>query len=150
MEHPKAIGDRSTLAVMVALQDAGYGLYLPFGENTRCDLILEQAGTLTRVQCKTGRLRDGAIRFAVCSTYGHHRNPKTARRTYEGQIDVFAVFCPETMGVYLVPLKDTPARTCCYLRVVPPRNNQNRKVRYAADYEIGRVATEGLRGPSDA
>ena len=80
MEHPKDIGDRSTLAVMAALQRLGYGLYLPFGENTRCDLVLEAAGKLVRLQCKTGRLRDGAVAFSVCSNYGHHRNPETYHR----------------------------------------------------------------------
>jgi hypothetical protein len=31
-EHPKDVGDRSTLAIMLALRDAGYGVLLPFGE----------------------------------------------------------------------------------------------------------------------
>jgi PD-(D/E)XK endonuclease len=38
MEHPKAKGDRTTLAVMLALREAGYAVLVPFGENTRCDL----------------------------------------------------------------------------------------------------------------
>ena len=50
MEHPKDIGDRSTLAVMLALQARSYGVYTPFGENTRCDLIIEDGETLSRVQ----------------------------------------------------------------------------------------------------
>jgi PD-(D/E)XK endonuclease len=76
MEHPKAVGDRSTLAIITVLRELGYGVYLPFGENTRCDLILERGEKLSRVQCKTGRLRQRAIAFAVCSCYGHHRNPQ--------------------------------------------------------------------------
>jgi hypothetical protein len=35
MEHPKAIGDRTTLAVITALNALGYPILLPFGENTR-------------------------------------------------------------------------------------------------------------------
>ncbi len=91
---PKDIGDRSTLAIMLALRQAGYALYMPFGENTRCDLLIEDERVLAKVQCKTGRLRNGAVVFLVCSTYGHHRNPARARRTYVGQVDFFAVFCP--------------------------------------------------------
>jgi hypothetical protein len=67
MEHPKVVGDRSTLAVMLALQVKGYALYLPFGENTRTDLVIDDGTGLARVQCKTGRLREGAIRFPVSS-----------------------------------------------------------------------------------
>jgi hypothetical protein len=150
MEHPKTVGDRTTLAIMAALQESGCALYIPFGENTRCDLIVERDGALSRMQCKTGRLREGAIRFAVCSCYGHHRNPETARRSYQGQVDFFAVYCPETRGVYLIPIDDLPLRSQAYLRVNAPRNNQRRGIRFAADYEVGRVVTEGLRAPSGA
>ena len=150
MEHPKDVGDRSTLAIISVFRELGCGIYLPFGENTRCDLILERTGRLDRVQCKTGRLRQGAIVFAVCSCYGHHRNPLTARRDYNGQIDLFAVYCPETGGVYLIPIEDVPTKSTAYLRVDPPKNNQLDRIRFAADYEIGRVAIEGLRVSSGA
>jgi PD-(D/E)XK endonuclease len=91
---------------MLALKDAGYELLVPFGENTRYDLVIDDGKGLCRVQCKTGRLRSGAIRFATCSAYGHHRKPTTARRSYLGQIDAFAIHCPETGGVYLVSIED--------------------------------------------
>jgi hypothetical protein len=35
VEHPKDIGDRTTLAVMLALRNAGYAISVRFGENTR-------------------------------------------------------------------------------------------------------------------
>src|SRR5215218_3628966 len=46
MEHPKAIGDRSTLAIMIALQAAEIPFFLPFGENSRCDLVIDYGGSL--------------------------------------------------------------------------------------------------------
>jgi hypothetical protein len=150
MEHPKGVGDASTLAIMAALRESCVALYVPFGENTRCDLIVDDDGQLMRVQCKTGRLREGAIRFAVCSCYGHHRNPQTSRRNYEGEIDYFAVYCPETTGVYMVPIDDVPLKATAYLRVDPPRNNQSKGIRLAANYQIARVTTEGLRASSGA
>jgi hypothetical protein len=139
VEHPKEIGDRSTLAAMLGLKAAGYALLVPFGENTRYDLVVDDGHRLARVQCKTGRLRNGAITFAVTSTYGHHPHPAAVRRTYEGEIDFFAVYCPETAGVYLVPIDDVPTRSIARLRVVPTRNGQKRHIRHAADYEIARV-----------
>ena len=135
---------------MAALYEAGCGLYVPFGENTRCDLIIEHTGGLLRVQCKTGRLRDGTVRFAVCSVYAHHPNPKIRFRTYDGEIDAFGVFCPETQRVYLVPIDAAQTNRACWLRVDPPKNNQLKRVRWARDYEIGTVAIGGLRAPSDA
>jgi hypothetical protein len=140
MDHPKANGDRSTLAVMIALHEAGVPFLVPFGENTRYDLVLELGAELARVQCKTGRLRNGAVLFATCSCYGHHRNPATARRDYSGQIEYFAVYCLQTSGVYLIPIEALPNCCSAALRVTPPRNNQRRFVRYAADYEIAKVS----------
>jgi PD-(D/E)XK endonuclease len=135
---------------MAALRETGAALYVPFGENTRCDLIVDHDGELIRVQCKTGRLREGAIRFAVCSCYGHHRNPGRARRSYEGQVDFFGVYCPETAGVYMIPIDDVPLKATAYLRIETPRNNQRKRIRFAADYEIAKVTTEGLRASSGA
>jgi PD-(D/E)XK endonuclease len=139
MDHPKDVGDRCTLAVMLALRLAGYGVLVPFGENTRYDLVIDDGKQLSRVQCKTDRLGDGAVRFPTCSTYGHHLHPSTARRHYKGQIDYFAVHCPETAGVYLIPIAELSPSVNAALRVTPARNGQVRRIRPAADYQIATV-----------
>jgi hypothetical protein len=140
VEHPKAKGDRSTLAIMLALHEAGFGVLVPFGENTRYDLVIDDGRSLKRVQCKTGRLRCGAVRFAACSSYAHHPNPKMVVRDYLGQIDFFGIYCPDTGAAYLVPVEAAQVRKRGSLRVAPARNNQRRGVRLAADYEIARVS----------
>ena len=80
MDHPKDFGDRTTLAVMVALREAGYVIAIPFGKNTRYDLVVDDGEGLSRVQCKTGRLRQGAVLFSTASTYLHHRHAPVSRR----------------------------------------------------------------------
>jgi hypothetical protein len=139
MEHPKTVGDRTTLAVMAALYDSGYAVLMPFGENTRYDLVIDDGCELRRIQCKTGRLYKGAVVFSTCSNYAHHPNPKEKSRDYLGQIDAFAVYCPTTRGVYLVPIADVQTRRTGALRVDPPRNNQYRRIRPASTYEIASV-----------
>ena len=124
---------------MVALRNLEYQLFVPFGENTRSDLIIDDGKELQRVQCKTGRLRNGSVVFSTASTYGHHPNPKVIRRTYAGDIDFFAVYCPDNERVYLVPIDDVPTRCQAMLRVTPARNGQWKNVRPAAVYDIGRV-----------
>jgi hypothetical protein len=151
MEHPKAVGDRTTLAAMLALYQAGYDVLLPFGENIRYDLAIDDGSRVARVQCKTGRLRRGAVRFAVCSSYAHHPKPSSRRRDYRGEIDYFCVHCPDTGGVYLVPIDDLPVRTEAALRVDPTRNGQRSGIRSAHAYEVGTVAaplTTRLRAPA--
>jgi hypothetical protein len=69
-----------------------------------------------------GRLRDGAVPFQTCSTYGHHPNPKVLKRNYIGEI----------------PVDDVPPTGQATLRVTPPRNHQRRGVRLVAAYEFAR------------
>jgi PD-(D/E)XK endonuclease len=147
-DHPKAIGDRTTLAVMLVLQAAGIPFSIPFGENTRYDLLIEDGDSVARVQCKTGRLISGTIVFHLCSYYAHHPRPKPSRN-YHGEVEYFAVFCPATSGVYLVPIEDLHGLgRQGTLRVDATRNNQRRKVRPASRYQLGRVSLEVLRpGP---
>ncbi len=124
---------------MLALRDLGLGVLVPFGENTRYDLVIDDGTSLSKVQCKTGRLRSGAVRWSVCSNYGHHRNPKAVRRDYHGEVDFFGVYCPETERVYLVPIAELPVRRQGSLRVESAKNSQRKFVRPASEYEIGRV-----------
>ena len=103
---------------MLALQDAGLAVSVPFGENTRYDLIIDDGESLARVQCKTGRLRAGGIRWAACSSYAHHPNPRMVQRDYIGDIDYFAVYCPETTGIYLIPIEQAQVKKMVSLRFV--------------------------------
>jgi hypothetical protein len=132
---------------MLALSEAGYAVLVPFGENTRYDLAIDDGDSLKRVQCKTGRLREGAVRFAACSSYAHHPNPKMVVRDYLGQIDYFGVYSPQTGGAYLVPVEDAQVRKAGSLRVTPAKNRQRRKIRLAADYLIAEIAIKTIEEP---
>lgn len=131
-KSPKTIGEISEAQVIARLLLEGEVVLLPFGDNQRYDLVLDRSGTFIRVQVKTGRLRNGVIRFATASsgsTTGH-----ATRVTYEGAADYFAVYCPENHKVYMVPVSEC-GRCECSLRIAPTRNGQNYGTRVAADYE---------------
>jgi hypothetical protein len=136
--HPKTVGDRTTAHVLVALLDVYKCVLVPFGDNQKYDLLVEREGAFTRVQCKTGRLRNGAIRFNTCSVDYHHpsnRGTKPYRHHYRGVADFFGVYCPDTGAVYLVPVDEVGLRIG-YLRVDLSKNNQRKKVRWAKEYEV--------------
>ena len=124
---------------MLVLESRGFRVYLPFSENTRCDLVVDDGDSLYRVQCKTGRLQTGAVRFNLCGSYAHHPHPKIITRDYGGETDYFGVYCRENGGVYLVPISDVPGTRVAALRVEPARNAQKRRIRRADPYLIGRV-----------
>ena len=86
-----------------------------------------------RVQCKTGRLRDGAVQFRAQSIQSN--TSQTRIRGYAGEVDLFAVYCPDNETVYVISADDVPS-TGMFLRVDPPRNRQHKRVRWARDYEL--------------
>jgi hypothetical protein len=139
-QNHKAIGEQSEAIIMAKLLEVGYSVLMPFGDNRRYDLVIEDAdGQFWRVQCKTGWLENDGdyIEFATASTYYHTRAGRMdhGRRDYRGQIDYFAVYCPETRKVYLVPI-DQVGNTSAMLRLEPTKNNQKKNVRWAKDYEL--------------
>jgi hypothetical protein len=133
-------GDISESVIISRLLACGYEILRPVGNSSRYDLVIEDAdGKFWRVQCKTGRLfeRGNSIAFATSSRHYHLRAKEGASRskTYYGQAEYFAVYCPDTRGVYLVPV-DHAGASQMNLRLVPTKNNQERNVRWAKDYEI--------------
>lgn len=88
---------------------------------------------------KTGWIENNGalIEFATASTYYHTRAGRNGngRKGYQGEIDYFAVYCPETKGVYLVPIDQMPS-TSAVLRLVPTANGQEKNIRWAKDYEL--------------
>src|SRR5215217_4997530 len=126
--HPVDVGLRSEAAVLARLVEAGYQVLLPFGFNHRFDMVILRDGQFLTAQCKTGRLRNGAVEFSARSVQSNTKG--TRFRGYTGEVDLFIVFCPSNRGIYVIPAEDVPV-TGMYLRVDPPRNGQSKRVRWA-------------------
>jgi|SRR5579864_1605620 len=134
ISNPTSKGKTSEAVILAALVRLGKHVLVPWGEE-RYDLAIDDDGRLMRVQCKTGTLRNGCIVFKTCIT--------DARRPggdggYAGQIDAFAIYCPELDRVYFVPIGALPSRFFGYLRVHPARNRQTWNIRWARDFELAR------------
>jgi hypothetical protein len=130
--NTKRIGDISEAQVILALTNMGVDILIPFGENHRYDLVADDGEKLVRIQVKTGRVRNGVVVYA-CSSAHTHRGGRS--RPYFGEIDYLAVYCPGTGKVYLLP-EDELTATNAHLRLVPPKNNIRKTIRWAADYEL--------------
>jgi hypothetical protein len=128
-ENPKTIGERSEAVIIAKLLLRGEVVLQPFGDNQRYDLVIDRNGTFVRVQCKTGRLVDGIIKFYSSSNAGGY-----SKRSYYGEVEMFAVYCPENDRVYLVPIEDA-ASVVTTLRVDPPKDcRSSESLRWAKDY----------------
>jgi hypothetical protein len=86
-----------------------------------------------RIPCKTGHIRDGCVCFKTSIT--------DARRPlgdggYAGQVDAFAVYCPQIERVFLVPIEAVRTTMGARLRLEPAKNGQTWNVRWARDFEL--------------
>lgn len=128
--NSKSVGERTEAIILAELLKRNRVVLIPFGDNQRYDLVIEQDGCFHRIQCKTGRFRNGVIRFSTysCNLRGRHKD-------YRGQIEYFGVYCPATSKCYLVPVEEVGISEGV-LRIRSPRNCQEKKVRWAKDYEL--------------
>jgi hypothetical protein len=131
--HPVDVGQRTEAAIVSILVRLGYRVLLPFGVNQRYDVVIDTGERFIRCQCKTGRLRGGVVTFPTRSTQSNTK--RTTTSGYVGDADLFLVFCPETERIYAVRVEESTAEYIS-LRVDPARNNQEKGIRWARDYEL--------------
>jgi hypothetical protein len=134
---PNRIGAISQAKVIAALVEAGKVVLSPVVNVHPYDLVIEEGGRFSRVQCKTGRLFRGAVCFRPHRLRAAKRETGWQRRvtSYRGDVDFFGVYCPENDQVYLVPIEAAGDRICT-LRVAPARNGQNKNIRWAREYLV--------------
>ena len=130
--HPVDVGLRTEAAILAELVRRGYSVLVPFGTNQRYDLVLDLDGEFVRAECKTGRLRDGVVRFSVRSIRSNTK--ATFVSDYRGQVEIFLVHCRDTDRIYAVPVDECP--TDGWLRIRPTANGQEQGIRWACDYEL--------------
>jgi hypothetical protein len=76
------------------------------------------------IACQKQPLNDGAHPY---TTFG--------MASYRGQCDYFAVYCEEFDKIYLIPV-DQVGTTGAVLRLTPRKNNQDKNILWAKDYEL--------------
>lgn len=109
MSNSKARGDTTEAKALHELIAAGYSVSVPFGDNDKYDLIVEDDGTLYRIQCKTAWPdNDSTIRFNTHSQTT--KNGAYHEQGYRGDIDVFLVRNPKDDTLYWVDIRDAADR----------------------------------------
>ena len=127
----------SEQAAITRLLQCGYVVLQPIGQMHRYDLVIEDAeGKFWRVQVKTGWLNEdrSIIKFATASSMNYTVKNK-GWRSYKGQCEYFAVYVEDLNKVYLLSIDDV-GTSLATLRLVPSKNNQEKNVRWAKDYEL--------------
>lgn len=105
MTNSKTRGDETESKALHELIAAGYTVSVPFGDNEKYDLIVDDAGELYRIQCKTAwQNSDSTIRFNTHSQTT--RDGEYHERTYDGDVDAFLVRNPEDGSLYWIDIDD--------------------------------------------
>ncbi len=133
--NAKQKGNLTELQCLTAFYKEGCHVSLPYGENSRYDMIVDVDGTLLKVQVKTASLpktaesMDEAIEFSCRSSHVNSTGVKNIRYTKE-EIDYFATFY--NGECYLVPIEE--CSTTKILRFVPTKSGQVKGISFAKDY----------------
>ena len=133
-------------AILYALVSKGEEVLIPWADHLRydlaiveyeCEIINAKKPYLCRIQCKKARLtEDGScIIFNAFNTIPGESGRRAAVKGYRGEIEFFGVFSPDTGKCYLVPVDAVPIGGA-RLRITKSRNNQEKGVRWAKDFEI--------------
>lgn len=132
----KQKGDVSELSCMTELASLGYDVYTPFGENTPIDIICDIDSELNRIQVKTGWIVDGdKVKFNCKSTRSNFT--ETSKEDYQGKIDAFMVYEPESENIYYIPIEEA-TKTRMSLRLEETKNGQSSGINMASDYLISK------------
>jgi hypothetical protein len=129
--HTKDKGDLAVAKVQADLIERGATVLMPFTEHAPFDLIAYIDELFFRIQVKFRSSLCGSVKVVFESSWadrhGTHKRPMP-----RNEVDVVAIYCPETRYCYYVD----PSRfgRSVTLRVEPARNGQAAGVFPAADF----------------
>jgi hypothetical protein len=145
-------GLQGQTAVLNRLVQLGLEVLLPWGDHIGYDLayyatteerhfgfFIHRENQLVRIQCKVAWLsEDGSYLIFNTSTVsaGGKGVWKKKKTGYEGRAEYFGVYSPDTGKVYMVSVAEAPQASSMRLRLQASKNNQEKNVKWARDYEI--------------
>ena len=132
-------GSIAEIAIAEAAIRLGVDVYKPLNDGTRCDLIFDLAGRLTRVQCKWAA-RYGEVLIVRCARNRRTREGLLSRRYTIDEVDAFAAYSMDLDCCYFLPSQLCAERAA----IGPSRNNQQKGINWAERFEFG--ATLGISG----
>jgi hypothetical protein len=130
--HTKNKGDIGVLKVQVALAEQGYTILIPLSEHQSFDIVAYQNGAFKRIQVKFRSMKkNGIIEVPFKSSWSDRHGVHT-KYVDKQDIDVYAVYCPETDECYF--LNPSQFGDVVSLRVNAPKNNQVKGIHLASDF----------------
>ena len=140
----KQKGNLTELQCITAFYELGYSVSIPYGENSRYDLIADIEGKLIKIQVKTSSIKNGnaeAIEFSCRSSRINSTGTINTRYT-KSEIDYFATYWDNQC--YLVPVEECSVTKT--LRFCYPKSGQKVGIslaeHYTAEKQISKIKEE--------
>ena len=137
-------------AITCAALRLGVGVFRAVADE-RYDLIFDIGQRLLRVQCKTAALKRDVV-LIRCYSCRRTAGGQLKRSYTSEEVDVIAAHCSELARDFLIPIARVDGCSDIQLRLRPSRNNQNRGINWADDFEfaatlrhLGAIAQLGER-----
>lgn len=130
--HTKNKGDYGVLKVQLSLFEQGYSILTSMCEHDLFDLVAYRDGKFSRIQVKYRAASAGKIDVQLAGMWAD-RNGSHVVPYDKSEIDVLAVYCPDTDQVYYLSVADVTG-TSVTIRTSVPKNNQLKGVRMASDF----------------
>lgn len=130
-------GNIGEAKVAADLLSRGYSIAHPVGDNLPFDLVLfTETFDFKKIQVKYSKARPGGhLEFKTISTTENTKR-RFIRRYSPGQVDIFAIYCPDTDEVYYVPAEEVIAHSSSFrLKIGEAKNNQKKGIRFCKYYK---------------
>ena len=140
-------GLEAETAILNRLVQLGYEVLVPWNRSLGYDLayVVEKEEShfgfftfktleVVRIQCKRAWLRDNGA-YLIFKTSGAAEWGRKSHN-YHGKAELFGVYAPDTGKVYMIAVADAGKGSEMHLRLTPPKNNAEKNIRWAKDYEI--------------
>lgn len=117
----------------------GIQVSIPFGDNSRYDLIAEFNNKLNKIQIKysSAVVQNGSINLKCRSSYNHTTNKHA--RTYQNDVDYIAFYIDKWDLALLVPIKEVGNRKTINFRKDATANGQLRNTHHVQDYLFDKI-----------
>ena len=130
--HTKIKGDIGVLKAQCACAEQGWGVLVPLTEHAHFDFVIYKDNMFKRVQAKyRSKGSNGTLEVQFKSTWSD-KSGIHIQKTDKSQLDLYAVYCPETDEVYF--FDPNQYKSSITLRVDKPKNGQTKNIKFAKNF----------------
>jgi hypothetical protein len=130
MTEKKQLAKEGELRFAAEFIRKGWNVFLPYGEDSSVDLLIQKGIDYKRIQIKATRSKQGVIFGRLKSS-----NNWQVKKYSKNEIDYFGIYDAERKKGYLLPIEDVNGMIEITLRLDKTKNNQQKNVRNAKDFE---------------